>query len=131
VIDQVHLDEAPYIPDISYFRVLDYKVYVLIEKEQQVKSNKITPRAKINILVGYKSHNIWRIYLPRRYGTKVVCSSYVRFDEKGIVTELFPAGSSMPETRSKGEIIQDFYNHDKETNEHVQPISKISFNKDQ
>jgi hypothetical protein len=47
-----------------------------------------------------------------------------------VVTELFPAGSSMPETRSKGEIVQDFYNHDKETNKPVQPISEISFNKD-
>jgi hypothetical protein len=37
----------------------------------------------------------------------------------------------MPETRSKGETVQDFYNHDRETNEPVQPISKISFNKDQ
>jgi hypothetical protein len=58
VIDQVYLDEVLYILDISYFRVLGYKVYVLIKKEQQVKSNKITPRAKINILVGYKSYNI-------------------------------------------------------------------------
>jgi hypothetical protein len=45
--------------------------------------------------------------------------SYIRFDEGGIVTELFPAGSSMPETRSKGEIVQDFYNYDKETNEPI------------
>jgi hypothetical protein len=44
--------------DISYFRVLSYKAYILIKKEQQVKSNKITPRAKISILVGYKSYNI-------------------------------------------------------------------------
>jgi hypothetical protein len=58
MIDQVHLDKALYIPDISYFRVLGYKVYILIKKEQQVKSNKITPRAKIGILVGYKNHNI-------------------------------------------------------------------------
>jgi hypothetical protein len=58
MIGQVHLDKALYIPDISYFRVLGYKVYILIKKEQQVKSNKITPRAKIGILVGYKNHNI-------------------------------------------------------------------------
>jgi hypothetical protein len=96
-----------------------------------VKSNKITSCTKIGILVGYKNHNIWRIYLPRRYGTKVVCSSYVRFNERGVVTEPFPAGSSVPETRSKGEIVQDFYNHDRETNEPVQPISKILFNKNQ
>jgi hypothetical protein len=95
-----------------------------------VKSNKITSCIKIGILVGYKSHNIWRIYFPGYYGTKVVCSSYIRFDERGIVTELFPAGSSMPETRNKGETIQDFYNHDRETNKPIQPISKILFNKD-
>jgi hypothetical protein len=118
-MDQVYLDKALYMPDISYFRVFSYKAYVLIKKEQQVKSNKITPCAKIGILVGYKSHNIWRVYLPGRYGTKVVCLSHVRFDEKDMVTELFPAGSSMPKTRSKGETIQDFHNYDKETNEPV------------
>jgi hypothetical protein len=117
--------------DILYFRVFGYKVYILIKKEQQVKSNKITPRAKINILVGYESHNIWKIYLPGRYKTKVVCLSYIRFDKRGIVTELFPAGNSIPETRNKREIIQDFYNHDKETNKPIQPTSEILFNKDQ
>jgi hypothetical protein len=70
-----------------------------------VKSNKITPRIEIGILVGYKNHNIWRIYLPGYYRTKVIYSSHIRFDERGIVTELFPAGSSIPETRSKGEIV--------------------------
>jgi hypothetical protein len=95
-----------------------------------VKSNKITPCAKISIFVGYKSHNIWRVYLPGRYGTKVVCSFHVRFDEEGIVTELFPAGNSIPETRSEGETVQDFHNHNKETNKPIQFISEISFNKD-
>jgi hypothetical protein len=131
VIDQVYPDKAPHIPDVLYFRVLGYKAYILIKKKQQVKSNKITSCVEINILVGYKSYNIWRIYLPRRYGTKVVCLSHVRFDEGGVVTELFPAGSSMLETRSKGEIVQDFYNHNKKTNEPIQPISEILFNKDQ
>jgi hypothetical protein len=84
-----------------------------------VKSNKVTPRAEIGILVGYESHNIWRVYLPKYYGTKVVCLFHVRFDERGVVIELFPAGSSIPETRSKGEIIQDFHNHDKETNKPI------------
>jgi hypothetical protein len=37
----------------------------------------------------------------------------------------------MPETRSKRETIQDFYNHDKKTNKPIQPISEILFNKDQ
>jgi hypothetical protein len=96
-----------------------------------MKSNKITPRTEISILIRYKNHNIWRVYLPRRYGTKVVCSSYIRFDERGIVTELFPAGSSMPKTRNKGETIQDFYNHNRETNKPIQSISEILFNKDQ
>jgi hypothetical protein len=95
-----------------------------------MKSNKITPRAKMSILVGYKSHNIWRIYLPGYYGTKVVCLFYIRFNKGGVVTELFPAGSSIPETRSEGEIVQDFHNHDRETNKPVQPTSEILFNKD-
>jgi hypothetical protein len=104
-MDQVYLDKALYIPDVLYFRVFGYKVYVFIKKEQQVKSNKITPRTEIGILVGYKNYNIWRVYFPGYYRTKVVCSSHVRFDEKDVVTELFPAGSSIPKTRSKGEII--------------------------
>jgi hypothetical protein len=58
VIDQVYLNEILYIPDILCFRVFSCKVYVLIKKKQQVKSNKITPRVKISILVGYKSYNI-------------------------------------------------------------------------
>jgi hypothetical protein len=130
-MDQVYPDEALYMLDVLHFRVLGYKVYVLIEEEQQVKSNKVTPYAEIGILVGYKSHNIWRIYLPGCYGTKVVCSFYVRFNERGVVTEPFPAGSNIPETRSKGETVQDFYNHDRETNKPVQLISEILFNKDQ
>jgi hypothetical protein len=84
-----------------------------------VKSNKINPCTEIGILVGYESYNIQRVYLPRRHRTKVVCSSYIRFDEGGIVTKLFPAGSSIPETRNKEEIIQDFYNHNRETNKPI------------
>jgi hypothetical protein len=37
----------------------------------------------------------------------------------------------MPKTRNKREIVQDFYNHNKETNKPIYPTSKISFNKDQ
>jgi hypothetical protein len=59
------------------------------------------------------------MYFPGYYGTKVVCLFHIRFDERGVVTELFPAGSSMPETRNKGETIQDFHNHDRETNKPV------------
>jgi hypothetical protein len=70
-----------------------------------MKSNKIAPCTKIDILVGYKSHNIWRVYFLGYYRTKVVYSFHIRFDERGIITELFPAGSSMPETRNKREII--------------------------
>jgi hypothetical protein len=92
-------------PNILYFRVFGYKTYVFIKKKQRVKSNKIAPCIKIDILVGYKNHNIWRIYLPGYYRMKVVCSSYIRFDKKGMVTELFPAGSEISETRNKGETV--------------------------
>jgi hypothetical protein len=105
VIDQIYLDKALHIPDVSYFRVLSCKVYVLIKKKRRVKSNKVASCAEMGILVGYKNHNIWRMYFPRRYGTKVVCLSHVRFDKRGVVTELFPAGSSVPETRNKGETV--------------------------
>jgi hypothetical protein len=70
-----------------------------------VKSNRIAPRIEIGILVGYKNYNIWRVYLPGYYRTKVVCLFHIRFDEKDIITELFPAGSSIPKTRNKGETI--------------------------
>jgi hypothetical protein len=58
VIDQVYLNKILYILDILYFQVFNYKVYVFIKKEQQIKSNKIIPYTKINILVGYKNYNI-------------------------------------------------------------------------
>jgi hypothetical protein len=40
------------------FESLAIRLYILIKKEQQIKSNKIASRAEIGILVGYKSHNI-------------------------------------------------------------------------
>jgi hypothetical protein len=58
MIDQVYLNKTLYILDILYFRVLGYKAYILIKKEQQVKSNKIISHAKISIFVGYKNYNI-------------------------------------------------------------------------
>jgi hypothetical protein len=65
------------------------------------------------------------------YKTKVICLFYIKFDENNIVTKLFPAGNKIPKTRNKGEIIQDFYNHNREANEPIEPTSEISFNKDQ
>jgi hypothetical protein len=96
-----------------------------------VKLNKITPYTKINILIGYKNYNIWRIYFPGYYKTKIICLSYVRFDERDIIIELSLADNKIPETRNKKEIVQDFYNYNKKTNKPIQPISKILFNKNQ
>jgi hypothetical protein len=58
VIDQIYLDKVLYIPDVLYCRVLGCKAYVFIKKERQVKSNKVAPRAKMGIFVGYESYNI-------------------------------------------------------------------------
>jgi hypothetical protein len=58
VIDQIYPDKVLYIPDILYFRVFGYKIYILVKKEQQIKSNKIIPYTKIGILIGCKNYNI-------------------------------------------------------------------------
>ncbi len=45
------------------------------------------PRAKVGTLVSYKGDRIYRVYIPSCVRDKVVCTSHVRFDENGLVTE--------------------------------------------
>jgi hypothetical protein len=75
------------VPSVAHFRVLGYKVYVLIEKERRVQSQKLAPRAEVGILVRYEGASIYRVYMPSRARDKIVRSSHVRFDEGGLVTE--------------------------------------------
>ena len=76
---------ALYILDITHFRVLSYKVYIYIPKEDRVISYKIVLRVYEGILVGYKGHYIFRVYIKSK--TKVIRSLNVTFDEGGLITK--------------------------------------------
>ena len=74
---------------MAYIRVLGYKVYVLIKKENRVTLKKLNKRVKVNILVRYEGNYIYRVYIPflkSRYG-KVVRTSHARFDERGLIID--------------------------------------------
>ena len=77
-----------YILDITYFRVLRYKVYIYIPKEDRVISHKIALRVYKGILVGYKGHYIFRVYIKSK--TKVIRSLNVTFDEGGLIIKPLP-----------------------------------------
>ena len=75
---------------MAYIRVLGYKVYVLIKKEDRVTLRKLNKRVKVSILVGYEGNYIYRVYIPflkGRYG-KVIRTSYAGFDEGGLIINL-------------------------------------------
>jgi hypothetical protein len=57
-MDQIELN-VNYTLLITHFRVLDYKVYILIEKERRVQSRKLVTRVKVGILMGYKGAHIY------------------------------------------------------------------------
>jgi hypothetical protein len=85
-IDNVFGEKQEHIPLVSYIRVIGYKTYVLIEKEKRIASEKLAPRAKVGILVGFKGHYIYRVYIPSK--RRVVHTSHCRFDEgQGLITE--------------------------------------------
>ena len=80
--------DADFTQSVAHLRVLGCKTYVIIQKEVRVVSQKLAPRAQVGILVGYEGKHIYQVYLPYKHGRgKVVRSSYVRFDEGGVVTE--------------------------------------------
>jgi hypothetical protein len=58
---------------------------MLIEKECHVQSQKLTPRVEVGILVKYKGASIYWVYMPSRARDKIVRSSHVRFDKRGLV----------------------------------------------
>jgi hypothetical protein len=57
-MDQIE-PSVDYTPSIAHFQVLSYKVYMLIEKERRVQSQKLAPRAEVGILVGYERASIY------------------------------------------------------------------------
>jgi hypothetical protein len=109
-IDNVFSEKPEHIPSVSHIRVIGYKTYVLIEKEKRVTSEKLAPRAKVGILVGFKGHYIYRVYIPSK--RRVVRTSHYRFDKgQGLITESNSTDLSLPDrpnTRGDGQGNQDF-----------------------
>jgi hypothetical protein len=109
-IDNVFGEKQEYILLVSYIRVIGYKTYVLIEKEKRVASEKLVPRAKVSILVGFKGHYIYRVYILLKH--RVVRTSHCRFDEgQGLITESNNTDLSLPDrpnTRGNSQGNQDF-----------------------
>jgi hypothetical protein len=83
-------------PFLGHLRTLGYKTYVLIPKENRLRSRKLDPRAEIGILVRYEGEHIYRIWVPGKGGGigRIVRSSHVRFDEYGLITDTTEDGSS-------------------------------------
>jgi hypothetical protein len=79
-IDDVFSEKQEHIPLVSYIRVIGYKTYVLIEKKKRIASEKLAPCAEVGILVGFKGHYIYRVYIPLK--RRVVRTSHCRFDEE-------------------------------------------------
>jgi hypothetical protein len=107
-IDDVFGEKQEHIPLVSYIRVIGYKTYVLIEKEKHIVSEKLVPRAKVSILVGFEGHYIYRVYIPSKH--RVVHTSHCRFDEgQGLITESNGIDLSLPDRPdSRGNSNQDF-----------------------
>ena len=109
-MDDVFGEKQEHIPSVSHIRVIGCKTYVLIEKEKRVTLEKLAPRAKVGILVGFKGHYIYYVYIPSKY--KVVYTSHYRFDKgQGLITESNGTDLSLPDcpnTRGDGQGNQDF-----------------------
>jgi hypothetical protein len=107
-IDDVSGEKQEHIPLVSHIRVIGYKTYVLIEKEKRITSEKLAPRAKVSILVGFKRHYIYRVYIPSK--RRVIRTSHCRFDEgQGLITESNGTDLSLPDRpNSRGNSNQDF-----------------------
>jgi hypothetical protein len=85
-MDDVFGEKPEHIPLVSYIRVIGYKTYVLIEKEKRVALEKLAPYAEVGILVGFKGHYIYCVYIPSK--RRVVHTSHCRFDKgQGLITE--------------------------------------------
>jgi hypothetical protein len=100
-IDDVFSEKPEHILLVSYIRVIGCKTYVLIKKEKHIALEKLAPRAKVSILVGFKGHYIYCVYIPSK--RRVVRTSHCRFDEgQGLITESNSTDLSLldrPDTR--------------------------------
>ena len=77
-------------PDVSNLRALGCRCYVHVLNT--IGRHKFDDRSWKGVLVGYESHNQWKIYNP--LNKKVHTSRDVRFDEKG---SYYEADSSPPQ----------------------------------
>jgi hypothetical protein len=109
-IDDVFSEKQEHIPSVSHIRVIGYKTYILIEKENRIILEKLAPRAKVSILVGFKGHYIYRVYIPLK--RRVVRTSHCRFDEgQGLIIESNGTDLSLPDRpniRGNSQGNQDF-----------------------
>jgi hypothetical protein len=109
-IDDVFGEKPEYILLVSYIRVISYKTYVLIKKEKRIVLEKLAPRGKVGILVGFKGHYIYYVYIPLK--RRVVHTSHCRFDEgQGLIIESNSTDLSLldrPNIRGDSDGNQDF-----------------------
>jgi hypothetical protein len=109
-MDDVFGEKPEHILLVSYIRVIGCKTYVLIEKEKRIILEKLAPCAEVGILVGFKGHYIYHVYIPLK--RRVVRTSHCRFDEgQGLITESNGTDLSLPDrpnTRGDGQGNQDF-----------------------
>ena len=109
-IDDVFSEKPEHIPLVSYIRVIGCKTYVLIEKEKRITLEKLAPRVEVGILIGFKGHYIYRVYIPLK--RRVVRTSHYCFDEgQGLIIESNGTDLSLPDhpnIRGNGQGNQDF-----------------------
>jgi hypothetical protein len=109
-IDDVFSEKPEHIPLVSHIRVIGYRTYVLIEKEKRIASEKLAPRAKVGILVGFEGHYIYYVYIPLK--RRVIHTSHYHFDKgQGLIIESNGTDLSLldrPNTRGNGQGNQDF-----------------------
>ncbi len=51
-------------PDLNHLRILGSTVYVLIQDGSKVQSEKVSPRAREGILIGFDGDSICRVWIP-------------------------------------------------------------------
>jgi hypothetical protein len=85
-INDVFNKKPKHILSVFYIRVIDYKTYILIEKEKRITLKKLTLYIEVNILISFKGHYIYRVYILLK--RRVVRTSHCRFNEgQGLITE--------------------------------------------
>jgi hypothetical protein len=103
-MDDVFGEKQEHILLVSYIRVIGCKTYILIEKEKRIALEKLAPCAEVSILVGFKGHYIYRVYIPLK--RRVVRTSHCRFDKgQGLIIESNGTDLSLldrPNTRGDG-----------------------------